>query len=340
MEKQAYTLVLPCTLGPSSSYGGGYACGSVIAHWFHLHKGNKGVFWVWPLTSSGMKNEHKFLLNSGKISFGEPLDKEELVTISRKGFFYETNTHSMAWEFEADCIIRSDFYPPGEAEKGLQLLMNCMPIFRQEYLAPLWGDWLLITKLKRIKNPINGEKVDNGFSFPGFKYFSNPEGRIVSLSSSHLRQNAFIVEHPEVESVDPHLENEINSYLKPFLTDNPPAGGLREINVHEIFVMKLLDEGYFIKNEGPVSGGRYDVLFEDKRGNPKAVEFKLREGDPAVDQLQDYIDKLQEEYETKIQGIIVCGQSGEKLENEAKKHGFRVIEYKLSIDIPFKKVIA
>lgn len=339
MEKQEYFLILPYKLGPSF-YGGGYGCGSIIAHWFHLSKGNPGVFWVWLLTSSGMKREHKSLLESWKISLGEPLDKEELVTISRKGFFYDTNTHSIAWEFEADCIIRSKVYSPREAKKELKQLTNRIPLFRQEYLKPLWGDWLLITKLKKIKIPINGETVDNGFSFPDFKYFSNPERRMVSLSNPHLRQNAFIVKHPEIETVDPYPENEINSYLKQFLTDNPPAGRLREINVHEIFVMKLLNEGYFIKNEGPVSGGRYDVLFEDSNGNPEAIEFKLREGDPAVDQLQGYINKLQEEYETKIQGIIVCGQSGEKLEREAKKHGFKVIEYKLSIDIPFKEAIA
>jgi hypothetical protein len=245
----------------------------------------------------------------------------------------------MTWEFEADCIIRTETVSTEKADEKLGQLMNCIPLFRQEYLLPLCKDWLLITKLEKIKIPIIGEPGENGFCFKDFRYFSNPEGKMVSLSSPQLRQNAFVMQHPDYETVSPDPESEINYYLKQFLMDNPPKGRLREINVHEMFVWELLSKGYLIKNEGSVSGGRYDVLFEDENKNPMAVEFKLREGDPAVDQLKGYIDELQKEYDTKIQGIIVCGQTSKKLEREAKKHGFRVIEFKLSIDVPFGEVM-
>jgi len=348
MSEQEYYLILPARLGPSS-YGGGWAAGSVIAHWFHLEKGNPGVFWVWPLTSSGIKYEHKPLLDSWKVPLGEPTN-QGFANISRKGFFYESNTHSIAWQFEAECIIRTwPFLPRAEETiKELKRLEDCIPLFRQEYLKAWWadfkpwGDWLLIRKLKRLKMPIFGHSINGGFCFPSFKYFSNSERKIVSLNSAHLRGgDAFIVKYPDgPEVVDPDPEMEINNYLKQFLMDNPPRGKLREINIHEVFILKLLREGHFIINEGKISKGRYDVLFKDKNDNFIAVEFKLREGDPAVDQLQDYIDKLQKDYGTKIQGVIVCGHADEKLKSRAKKNGFKVIEYKLTIDIPFQEVIA
>lgn len=342
MSEQEYCLVLPVKLGPSS-YGGGWAAGSVIAHWFHLKKGNPGVFWVWPLTSSGIKYEHKFLLDSWKIPLEKSINQERFKGISSKGFFYESNIHSIAWQFEAECIIKThpSFEYSADAGNELKRLEACIPLFRREYLRPKpWADWLLIRKLKRLKTSIHGLPMNGGFSFSDFKYFSNEKREILRLTSAHLRSgNAFVLKYPEeLAVVDPIPEKEINDYLKQFLMDNPPTGKLREINIHEVFILKLLKEGYVIVNEGVVSHGRYDVLFKDKNENLIAVEFKLRKGDPAVDQLQFYTEKLQEEYRTKIQGAIVCGQANQELRSRAKDLGFKVIEYKLAIDIPLEEI--
>ncbi|MGB9659206.1 MAG: endonuclease NucS domain-containing protein [Nitrososphaerales archaeon] len=267
------------------------------------------------------------------------------VCISYRGFFYESNKHSITWEFEAERIIKMK---SDKMETRLKSLSECIPRFRQPYLnghswgmeSP-WGDWLLIKKLNKLKTPIKGQSVNGGYSFPDFQYFSNPKGKLVDLASSHLRGgNAFVLECPKVlELVEPNPEREISEYLKQFLTDNPPSGKLRETNIHDAFLLKLLEEGYIIENEGPVSSGRYDVLFEDKKGNLLAVELKLRRGDNAVNQLKSYIADLKKTYETEIQGVIICGHASEELQKAAAKYGFKVIEYRLMIDIPLTELI-
>jgi len=348
MNKQEYHLVLPVKLGPSS-YGGGWGAGSVIAHWFHLKKGNPGVFWVWPLSSSGIKREHKALLDTWKVPMGIDLQVGgKRAHISSKGFFYESNTHSIEWQFEAEYIIRTWPSLSGreKAEKELERLKCCISRFRQEYLHAtwygneLWGDWLLIRKLQKLKKPIKGQSINGGYSFEDFNYFSNPNGKVVSLSSYHLRGGtAFILECPEeLELVEPDPEKVISSYLKQFLTDNPPRSNLREINVHNVFLLRLLKEGYFIVNEGKIAGGRFDVLFKDKNENLIAIEFKLRQGDTAVDQLKDYIKGLQKDHRAKIHGAIVCGKADEELHSRANKKSFKVIEYNLILDIPFQEL--
>lgn len=343
MNIKEYHLVLPVKLGPSS-YGGGWAAGSIIAHWFHLVKGNSGVFWVWPLTPSGIKREHRPLMHTWKVPMGRDIQVNgELARISRTSFFYESNNHSIAWQFEAECIIRTwdSILENRKATRELKKLEGCIPIFRQEYLTPLWGDWLLIRKIRRLKKPIKGDSVDGGFSFPDFKYFSNPKREVVSLTSPyHLRGgNAFVLQCPEeLELVEPNPEIEISNHLKQFLSDNPPPGGLRERVIHDAFLIKLLKEGYFIENEREVTGGRLDVLFRDENGNLIAVEFKLRQGDPAIDQLEDYINGLQRNYRTEIHGVIVCGQTDEELKSRAKQRDFKVIEYKLTLDIPLHEL--
>jgi hypothetical protein len=347
MNTEEYHLVLPVKLGPSS-YGGGWAAGSVIAHWFHLKKGNPGVFWVWPLTSSGIKREHKPLVYTWKIAMGREIQVNgEFGCISPRGFFYEANSHSIAWQFEAECIIRTwDFILENEkAAEELKRLKDCIPLFRQEYLkAPwhnfrLWGDWLLIRKINRLKKTIKGQSMDGGFSFPKFKYFSNPKEEVVGLTSpDHLRGgNAFILQCPEeMKFLDPDPETEISSHLKQFLAANPPPGKLRERIIHDAFLIKLLKEGYVIENERGVAGGRLDVLFRSEKQNLIAVEFKLRRGDSAIDQLEGYINELQKNYRTGIHGVIVCGQADEELKRRAKKRDFEVIEYKLDLDIPLR----
>jgi len=350
MNVEEYHLVLPVKLGPSS-YGGGWAAGSVIAHWFHLRKGNPGVFWVWPLTSSGIKRKHKPLLDTWKVPMGRDLQVNgELARISRKGFFYESNNHSIAWQFEAEYIISTLYFIRGaeKAAKELKQSEDCIPLFRQIYLkAPWWdfkpwGEWLLIRKLQMLKKPIKGQSMNGGFSFPNFKYFSNPKGEMVSLTSAYLRGgNAFVLQCPEeLELVEPDPETAISDHLKQFLMDNPPPGKLRERIIHDAFLIKLMKEGYVIENEQEVPGGRLDVLFRDENQNLIAVEFKLRRGDPAIDQLDNYINKLQKNYRAKIHGVIVCGQADEELKSRAKQHNFKVIEYKLNLDIPLPELTA
>jgi len=273
----------------------------------------------------------------------------ELARISRKGFFYESNNHSITWQFEADRILSTHYFSSQteKAAKELKDLKDCIPLFRQEYLKAWWGgfepwgDWLLIRRLKMLRNPIKGERINRGFSFGNFKYFSNPRNRMVPLTSSHLRAgNSFILRCPdELELLDPEPEAAVSNHLKQFLMDRPPPGKLRERIIHNAFLIKLMKEGYVIENEREVTGGRLDVLFRDKHQNLIAVELKLRRGDPAISQLEDYIGKLQEDYDTRIHGAIVCGQADAQLRKKAKARGFEVIEYELILDIPLHEII-
>lgn len=334
-----YSLVLPARTGPE--YGGGWAAGSIIAHWFHLKKGCSGVFWVWPLTSSGIKKEDKPYFEK----LIDPLGNSLLVNgreicISRKGFFYESNKHAITWKFKADFIIKE---MSDKIKERLKELESYIPLFRKEYLKPEpWGSWLLIRKLNKLKEPIRGKPVDNIYCLPSFKYFSNPKRKLVDLNTLHLKSgNSFVLTCPKnLELQPPNPEMEINEYLKQFLSDNPPKNKLRESNIHDVLVLKLLKEGYYFMHEGPVKNGRYDILLKDKKGKLIAVEIKLRQGDSAVGQIKKYITELKKQYQgQEIQGVILCGQANDNLIRTAKEHGFKVIEYALTIEIPLEKLM-
>ena len=340
MQNREYCLVLPVKTGPE--YGGGWAAGSVIAHWLHLKKGFSGVFWVWPLTSSGIKNEDKPYFEKLISLFGKPLRVDgRQICLSRKGYFYESKDHSITWEFEADFIIK-DAELSEEAAEKLKKLESYIPLFRREYLKPKPSySWLLIRKLKQLKEPIHGKRDGNLYSFPDFKYFSNPKDMVVNLTTLHLKSgNAFVLTSPQnLETRDPNPEMEVNQYLNQFLSDNPPKGKLRESNIHDAFVLQLLKEGYYFVHEGPVKNGRYDILLKDQSGKLIAVEIKLKKGDSAVDQLQGYIKEIENHHQNKeIKGVIVCGQADNNLRKTANENGFKVIEYQLSIKIPLEEI--
>lgn len=345
LRNREYYLILPVKSGPE--YGGGWAPGSVLAHWIHLKKGFSGVFWVWGLTSSGILYEDKPHFEELIDPLGKSfkVNNTQQICISRKGFFYESENHSIAWEFKADFILK-DAELSSEAAERLQKVESYIPFFRKKYLKPKpRGSWLLIRDLKRLTKPILGKRArrDSLYSFLGFKYFSNTENKIVNLTTSHLASgNAFVLAVPEnIRLINPNPELEASEYLRQFLSDNPPKSGLRESNIHDALIFQLLSEGYYFLHEKPVGKGRYDILFQDKSDRLIAIEIKLRKGDSAVDQLLDYIRDLkkQKQYENEeIKGAIVCGQADDSLRDTAKSNGFDVIEYVLSIKIPLDKI--
>ena len=138
MQSREYHLILPAKTGPE--YLGGWAPGSVTAHWLHLKKGISGVFWVWSLTPSGIIDEDKQYFEELIDPLGKPIKVNgRQIRISRKGYFYESENHSITWEFEADYIIK-DAELSSEAAKRLQKAEVYIPLFRKEYLKPRpWG---------------------------------------------------------------------------------------------------------------------------------------------------------------------------------------------------------
>lgn len=135
MTKRQYSLVLPVRLGPE--YGGGWAAGSVTAHWFHLKKGNPGVFWVWPMSPSGIRREDKHHLKKLIERLGRPIGENGEVSVSRRGFFYEANRHSITWQFEADYVLPKSMDNRERRERlSSKDLSSCIPLFRREYLKP------------------------------------------------------------------------------------------------------------------------------------------------------------------------------------------------------------
>jgi len=340
MQSREYYLILPAKTGPE--YGGGWAPGSVIAHWLHLKKGISGVFWVWGLTSSGIRDEDKRYFEELIDPLGKPFKVNgRQICISRKGYFYESENHSITWEFEADYIIKAAELS-SEAVKRLKKAESYIPLFRKEYLKPRpWGSWLLIRDLKQLAEPIRGKRLGSFYSFPDFKYFSNKERKIINLTTLHLKSgNAFVLSCPEnLETKNPNPEVEVSEYLRKFLSDNPPKGKLRESNVHDAFVLQLLREEYYFLHERPIKNGRYDILFKDKSGKLIAVEVKLKKGDSAVGQLKGYIADLKKQHKgEEIKGAIICGQADSNLRKIANENGFKVIEYQLLIKIPLEGI--
>lgn len=311
-----YSLVLPAV--PASWYGGGWLAGNVMAHWFHLRSAGE-VFWLWKSSSSGLRSEDKSLLEGKVVKLGAP---DDIATISQKGFFYESNYGEITWQFKAKEII--NLHNTKQLQKYLR--DPAMTPFRRE-------GWKkeTIEESKRIAlvRIVELARLDKPLSLRRFHYYSNPEDKIVPLVTSHLRSNAF-VETPKqgfsISSID--YGAAIGDYLKDYLLDKRKTKALREYNLQQFLLLWLAKKGCEIESQGVVKNGRFDIWVKTEKERI-AIELKLRDGDPALEQILGYM-----KHKRADRGVVICGNASENLIKRAKERQVQVVEFKTTFDIP------
>lgn len=204
MQGEEYRLVLPAK--KALGYYGGPLCGSVIAHWYHLKK-TGGVFWVGECKPVGIKNVDtsawRKALKDG-LYLGAPVKIGNLnVNLSKIGYFYDASYGAIAWQFEAECVKKGKVTALKDTE------LEHVPIFRRVYGFKKDNIWIHITKLRRIKEPFEGQKSPRRKDFPPFKIYVNSSEKFLSLLDL-MRGNAWVFKYPYVNTEEPRLEELID----------------------------------------------------------------------------------------------------------------------------------
>ena len=120
---QEFRLIIPAR--PYSGWSGGYAAGSIIAHYFH-YKRRKKVFWYQYFQKNGFGNYKDEIDENWDFLRWNPGKRRGDSYISDIGYFYETGTDNVTWQFKLEKIIEHKEIASNE-EKYI-------PEFRYPYL--------------------------------------------------------------------------------------------------------------------------------------------------------------------------------------------------------------
>lgn len=324
MNKE-FRLVIPAK--PYSGWYGGWAAGSIPAHFIHCKKEGK-VFWYQSIFKKGFgkwkgivdKEWNRLRKNPGLLRGDPPF-------ISDVGYFYESGTKKVTWQFKLEKILQTEEI--SEDEK------RYIPSFREVYLKER-EEWILISEMKKLKNPVTF--IDgNDFRFLTLKGEVKPK-------SYHIRNNCFVSSFPNIDEKqleDPKPEELLDTYLKQYLLKGSRSDKFREGNVQEALLMALVKKGVIFAKEGVLDlddkrKGRFDFLVR-KEENFLAFELKVDDDVKAPKQLKEYIESIVVKEKIppeKIKGYIICGNPSQETIEKASDFGFEVIEYKLKLDFP------
>jgi len=331
--KKEFKLILSARV--LSGWSGGWAAGSINAHYFHYKK-NKKVFWYQHFRKAGFGKYKDEIDNDWDYLRKNPGKSKGGAFVSDTGYFYEAGTGNITWQFKLEKIIK---HSEISSEKR-----RYIPSFRQIYFEEpdeYTGKWFLLSNLKKLRNPI---KCDgrSGLTFlyrDGISKALNPQ--------DHLLMNCFVSNFPQINKNDVYepRERELQDlHLKELLIKGlqDKKARFHESHVQNAILIDLLSKGYVFSKEGFVedkeleSKGRYDFMV--KKGNMYyAIETKVDDDVNAAAQLEKYIDIIVKKSEiprNKIAGVIICGRASEETKKEAEDRGFRVYEYKLDINVP------
>ena len=194
--------------------------------------------------------------------------------------------------------------------------------------------WFLLSDIRKIDAPIHARKVGkNAYELPGFRY---DNGRLFTY---HFIYGGAVFVHSVPESCNRTVlvraEDEIDSYLKEFFLTKLSEKNLRERAIQQAFAIRLMrSRNWSLKMEEPLrSKRRPDIVFVDENNRLVAVEIKRDDNDDPVTQLRSYIDELKVRHGKKIRGLVVCGRKTEELEASARREGFELLEYSISINL-------
>jgi len=328
---QEFRLIIPAKV--YSNWSGGWAAGSINAHYFHYLKNHK-VFWYQHFSKKGfgvLKREIKRNWDFLRFNLGKKTGK---AFISDIGYFYKTGTGNVTWQYKLEKIIEQNEIAPNE--------LQYIPSFRKIYYDdPIGHDgyWFLLSEMKKLREPIKC-LYGNEFSFLR-------KNGPVPITGSHLRRNCFTSKFPAIDKedlIEPKLEELGDLHLKEWIIKGFKSSKERfhESNLQDAILVELLRKGYVFSKEGVVTEkesdekGRYDFLVR-KKGIYYAIETKLLDDPNAPEQLEEYITKIIKRGEIqkdKIKGVIICGRASSETREKAEKKEFKVLEYKININIP------
>lgn len=323
VRTREFSLIIATT--HSNNFFGGWAVGSIPAHYIHLKKHGK-VFWYQGIDKKGFGNYNFENKDDWKFLKRNPGKTKRSIILSKLGFFYEP-INQITWQFKLEKVVKRNEISREEKKY--------IPRFREIYNNKEHvGDWILLSDIKKIREPLQfiGGKEFRVFSKRGNKVFP----RI-------LRNMYFACHFPRLSSnklLAPDCKELLDLYLKQFLLKGSKDKKFREQNVQDALLVALLSQGLNFSKEGVVNNdnnkGRYDFLFKKGR-RYYAVEIKANDDENAPEQLKNYISVLKKERKLKnrnITGIVICGKPSEKTRKNAEKFGYAVKEYRLNIDFP------
>ena len=335
MIKLEFRLILPAKL---DDWLGGYAAGSIAAHYIHFKKHGK-VFWYCNIYKKGFgKYKEHFDENWDQIRKNPTSLRKNSHIISNVGYFYQTGRNEISWQFKLEGIFKDEELTKKQKE-------TYIPSFRKVYLG---GNayWLLISDMKQIKEPIK---------FIGWKSFGflQPKSKTPkSPRATDILNNSFVVMFPNLKNQDlfePKSDDLLDDHLKELLRYGQ-KDKFREENVQRAFFHKLLmeEETFEFAREGVLSidkqrKGRYDFLIR-KADKFLAFEFKLDDDPAAPQQLEEYIDAISKKNRIpkhKIKGYIVCGNPSKDTIKEARLpcRNYQVLTYKISLEFPWLETL-
>ena len=329
--KLEFRLVLPVRL---EDWLGGYAAGSIAAHYIHYKKHGK-VFWYCSIYKKGFGFYKDYVdENWDEIRKNPSESSDRTSVISNVGYFYETGRKEISWQFKLEGIFKEEELTDYQKE-------NYIPRFRKVYLGHTQY-WMLLSEFKKLYHPIKFIGADSfGFLQPNSRTPNAPR-------ATDIRNNSFVVRFPNLKDTDlyePETDELLDIHLKELLRYGQ-KDKLREENIQRAFFYKLLSEGVIFAREGilPIEKqekGRYDFLIR-KGDKFLAFEFKLDDDPNAPEQLEEYINAISEEnkiLKDKIKGYIVCGNPSLETRKEADDRKYEVLTYKINLDFPWLKKI-
>jgi len=120
-----FGLILPAKL---HDWLGGYAAGSIPAHFIHCKRYGK-VFWYCSILRKGFGFYKNYINdNWDKLRKNPTSSSDETPVISNVGYFYETGKNVVSWQFKLEGIFR-------EKELTDQQKEIYIPSFRKVYLG-------------------------------------------------------------------------------------------------------------------------------------------------------------------------------------------------------------
>lgn len=329
--KSKYSLILGA-LPRNDYYLAGWLAGSVIAHKIYCDQWGK-VFWVCPLKLVGIRPEDKKLIQEGK-ALGS--------LIEDYGFFYDGKDEAISWMFDIETIL-TDQEIHSKSPKTLSKYRKYIG-FRQVYFDEPDDSfcWVLIKNIRRIGSPYQKKLVQKTqYQIPSFKRAVGNEVRTITTQDFMQGGAVFSCEYPKhdkIKIIDYHANTVTDLYLKELFLSKDISARLKEHAVQLAFALKLMQDNKWslVMEKQLQNKERIDMLF--KEGNDLvAVEIKRSDNDDPVNQLKGYIRQLRKNRTIankygRIKGVVLCGRASSEMKAQAKKEGFKLMQYSLCME--------
>jgi len=332
-----YTLIIGAF--PNTRYSAGWLAGNVIAHKISCEQQGK-VFWFCPLMWRGVAQ-------NDKVAFSELIrkisDRQKAVgkadnglRLNKKGYFYDGSDLAVSWCFDEEAIFLHNTFTThiDDALKSYRPYVGFREIYLQDKDRKdgLKCAWFLISNIERLDTFY---PRCNDYKVPPFKVYTG--NRLKTLRTRDFRHGGavFAADYPqEVNPTNVRAIELIDRYLKQMFLSKGSDENLKERAIQLACAYSLMEKRkWTLQLERKLKCGRPDILFTENGDTLVVVEIKRDGKDNPVRQLKEYIHELKATREyRKVRGLVICDKKTPELQTDAKKAGFEVQEFSLSIN--------